>query len=214
MKKINLKNNTKTTRLSCLILSVLLIASVAKAQDNQQNQGIQDKVYPTVKLNGPRFGFTYISPGLIAGQIRGAQDPNNTNTNGTTITQFGWQFEWRYFTLPSGVCGLVEFVPLIGGLDQGLFLPSCNLLVGVRSRDGLEFGFGPNLSIAGVGFVFAAGTNIKIDQVNFPINIAFVPSYKKSVTTYDNNPPYATHTVTEDLGARISLIIGFNARKR
>ncbi len=204
----------KTVRFTCLILSFLLLAFIAKAQDNQDNQGIQDKIYPTVKLNGPRIGLTYISPGLIAGQIRSAQDPNSNNNSGTTITQFGWQFEWRYFTLQSGVCGLVEFVPLIGGLDQGLFLPSCNLLIGIRDRNGFEFGFGPNVSIAGVGFVFAAGTNIKIDQVNFPINIAFVPSYKKTVTVYDNGPLYTPpHTVTEDLGARISLVIGFNARK-
>jgi hypothetical protein len=108
-----------------------------------------------------------------------------------TITQFGWQFETRYFTLKSGTSGLVEGVILIGGIEQGLFLPSGSLLIGLRNPNGLEFGFGPNLSLSGVGFVFAGGVTFHSENINFPVNLALVPSSD---------------------GLRLSLLFGFNAR--
>ncbi|MEJ7659823.1 MAG: hypothetical protein WKG07_09440 [Hymenobacter sp.] len=48
------------------------------------------------------------------------------------LTQFGWQFESRLFQLPNGVSGLVELVPLVGGLEQGHFIPSVSGLLGLR----------------------------------------------------------------------------------
>src|SRR3954467_9440515 len=106
----------------------------------------------------------------------------------TCFTQFGWQFEKRLFTLANGVSGVVEFVPLIGGLDMGKFIPSASVLLGARLKNGIEFGAGPNLAIyngpditggtstsANFGVVFATGFSVKSGKVNFPINIAFVP---------------------------------------
>lgn len=109
------------------------------------------------------------------------------------MTQFGWQFETRYFTLPNGTCGLVEGVILAGGLEQGKFLPSGSLLIGIRNAKGMEFGFGPNLSYSGARFVFAIGTTLKSSNVFFPINLAIVPAAD---------------------GVRISLLTGFNARSK
>lgn len=139
-----------------------------------------------LKLSGPRFGATYIRPGELANELK------NEYGAEPLITQFGWQFETQYFVLPNGVSGLVEFIGLIGGLEQNLFLPSLTFLVGIRGKNGLELGFGPNLSLAGAAFVFAAGANYRVGQLNIPVNLAFVPSTK---------------------GSRISLLIGFNARK-
>lgn len=140
-----------------------------------------------VKLSGPRVGLTYITPGALAAGLK-----ENFNAD-PILTQFGWQFETRYFALPNGVAGLVEFIALVGGLEQNLFLPSLSFLIGLRNANGLEFGFGPNLSLAGAAFVLAVGTNFKSGQLNIPVNVAVVPSSD---------------------GARVSLLLGFNASTR
>jgi hypothetical protein len=141
-----------------------------------------DKV---LKLTGPRVGATYFTNGKV--------DFSGFDNTNPLISQFGWQFETRYFTLKNGTQGLIEFVGLIGGMDQGLFLPSANVLIGVRDAKGFEFGFGPSLSVGGAAFVLAAGMSFRTENVYIPVNLAFTASPK--------NP-------------RISLLVGFNGRKR
>jgi len=147
-----------------------------------------ERVYQDrLKLSGPRLGFTILSQGTV--------NRFNDNLDGEIypfITQFGWQFETRIFTLDNGVSGLFEIVPLIGGLEQGLFLPSLSALIGIRGRTGFEFGLGPNISLAGAGLVFAVGANFQTQGINFPVNLALAPS---------------------QYGSRVSLLIGFNSSK-
>jgi len=138
-----------------------------------------------IHLGGPRIGVTYIGPGEIADKLK-----NDFNAT-PFLTQFGWQFETRYFTLPSGEAGLLEAVVMVGGLEQNLFLPSGTFLIGYRSANGIEFGAGPNLSISGAAIAIAGGFNLKTEGINFPINVALIPSSK---------------------GIRFTLTMGFNAR--
>ena len=141
-----------------------------------------------VHLDGPRVGFTVLTAGPLN---RGRQDLSDLNP---FLTQFGWQFETRLFRLPNGVSGLAEFVPLVGGLEQGKFIPSVSGILGIRGPKGFEFGLGPNLTPIGASIVLAMGTSIRTDSsLNFPINLAVVPG---------------------NGGARISLLMGFNARHR
>jgi hypothetical protein len=88
---------------------------------------------------------------------------------------------------------VTEWVALMGGLDQGVALPSVSWLVGVRGRDGAEFGLGPNVTPAGVAIVFAAGMTFRTRAFNVPVNVAVVPS--KS-------------------GTRVSIMTGFSLRRR
>ena len=138
-----------------------------------------------VKLSGPRLGVAYISPGRAATQLK---EEFNAQP---FLSLFGWQFETQFFTLPSGTTGIIEFVPLIGGLEQGLFLPTASMLVGMRGASGIEFGVGPNLSLSGAAMVFAAGINVKSAEINFPVNFAVVAS---------------------PAGLRYSILVGFNMR--
>ena len=140
-----------------------------------------------IHLDGPRVGMTLLSKGVVN---RARERGNDINP---FLTQFGWQFETRLFRLPNGVSGLVEFVPLVGGLEQGKFLPSISGLLGVRGAKGLEFGVGPNLTPLGTGIVLAVGTSVQSGGINFPINLAVAPSSS---------------------GMRVSLLMGFNARHR
>lgn len=127
------------------------------------------------KLAGPRFGFTYLTDGSLMYNLNDL--PNVSNAN-PIIAQFGWQFE-RQFMNTGQTAGIVEFIPLIGGFEQGLFLPSFSTLVGIRNNNGFEFAIGPNVSLSGIGMVLGTGFNIKSGNINFPINIAYVPSVNK-----------------------------------
>ncbi|MDU0369749.1 hypothetical protein ACFPAF_05030 [Hymenobacter endophyticus] len=148
--------------------------------------GDEAPAYEDIHLSGPRLGFT-----LLAG---GVADKANRELNvNPFLTQFGWQFETRIFRMPNGTSGLLEIVPLIGGLEQGQFLPSLNALIGIRGPKGLEFGLGPNVSPAGAHIALAVGTSFRSNGINFPVNFAVVPG---------------------DGGARFSLLFGFNSRTR
>ena len=158
--------------------------TVPTVSNTDPNDAILDEV---IHLDGPRLGFTLLSQGVV----------NKAHDNGVDITpfitQFGWQFENRLFRLPNGVSGLVELVPLVGGLEQGQFLPSVSGLLGVRGRKGFEFGMGPNVTPLGASLVLAMGTSIRSYGINFPINLAVVPGKD---------------------GTRVSLLFGFNSRHR
>ena len=109
----------------------------------------------TVNLSGPRFGMTALSPGVVAELER-----RSINV-GSNITQFGWQFEKAFYAKGSGLAAVNEWVMLLGGLEQGHVLPSLSWLVGMRTREGAEFGVGPNVTPAGVALVVAAGVTVR-----------------------------------------------------
>jgi hypothetical protein len=178
------------------------------------NQKTKDKdddemLAPSKRYGGPRIGLTYIDKGTTRENIA---DAFNRSDITPFVSQFGWQFETRVFTLESGGAGLVEFVPLIGGLEQGLFLPSANLLFGFRAANGVEFGVGPSGSLAGVGIVMALGASFKVGKVTFPFNVAFSPNIKKIIEVYDP-ATQSNKESTSNSGLRLSLFIGFNSRK-
>lgn len=148
--------------------------------------GDEPPAYEGIRLNGPRLGFTVLTGGVATRADR------ELGVN-PFLTQFGWQFETRIFRMPNGTAGLLEIVPLIGGLEQGKFLPSLNALIGIRGPKGVEFGLGPNLSPAGANIALAVGTSFRSNGINFPVNFAVVPGGG---------------------GARFSLLFGFNSRTR
>jgi hypothetical protein len=175
------------------LVGVMLLCSLSFAQSDTSKRTFKPipvsnaRIVKPIELAGPRVGLTYVFPGKTA------DDLNNDLGVTPFFTQFGWQFEHQYFALDNGVAGLVEFVGLIGGLEQGKFLPSASVLIGVRGAQGGEFAFGPNLSLTGAGFVFAVGHTYKVGSLNFPVNFAVVPSTN---------------------GFRASALMGFNAQTR
>ena len=66
-------------------------------------------------------------------------------------------------------------------------------MVGVRTRDGAEFGIGPNITPAGTALVFATGMTFRAGALNVPVNVAVVPS---------------------KAGTRVSVLSGFSLRRR
>jgi hypothetical protein len=140
----------------------------------------------TIDLAGPRFGVTMLPDGVID-KLR-----EKDIQVGASISQFGWQFEKQFYSKKDGPTFLNEWVALIGGLDQGVVIPSVSWLVGLRTKEGAEFGIGPNVTPAGVALAVSAGVTFRAGMLNVPMNFAVVPS--KS-------------------GTRFSVLTGFTLRR-
>lgn len=96
-------------------------------------------------LDGPRMGVTVFTD-RTASIIRAPKSQGGFDA-APVMFQFGYQFEKQYFA--SGQFqALFECVPVITGLDQGIFIPSVTLMNGMRmNRMGWEVGFGPTFSL-------------------------------------------------------------------
>jgi hypothetical protein len=141
----------------------------------------------TVNLSGPRLGFTVLSDGVVE------KLAERQIAVGSSISQFGWQFERQFYTKETGgVAAITEWVVLVGGLEQGVAIPSLNWLVGLRTGQGAEFGVGPNLTPAGVALAISAGVTFRAGVVNVPMNFAVVPT---------------------KAGMRVSMLTGFTLRR-
>ena len=161
-----------------------LLATAAPVWAQDLPRGVTD----VVDMSGPRVGFTVLNQKSVDTLLE-----RRDITVRPLITQFGWQFERRLYTNGDGVTMLTEWIPLVSGLDQGVALPSLNWLVGIRTASGTEFGIGPNVTPLGVGLVAAAGVTVKAGALHVPFNFAIATSRS---------------------GARISVMTGFNVRKR
>jgi hypothetical protein len=159
-------------------------------------------------FSGPRVGVTYMTPGSM---IDNLQEWDNVGEIRPYFFQFGWQYETRFMDV-GGTAGIVELIGLVGGFEQGLFLPSVSSLIGLRTSKGFEFALGPNVSLAGAGMVFGAGFNFKKGGINFPVNIAFVPGRSKRESSRDEMTGLEDVQFV-DTGHRISIVVGFNASK-
>ena len=166
---------------------VIVVGSVIVAS-SEANAQVAQRPPETLSLSGPRVGVTFLSDDVRAT----LRDDAHTDV-GFAISQFGWQKEKRFLSSPDGFTGVTEFVLLFGGLDQGVVLPSFNWLIGARTAKGIEFAAGPNLTPAGLAVAIAGGVTFQTGNLNIPVNFAVVPS--KS-------------------GARISMLVGFNGRRR
>lgn len=161
--------------------SIVLLATIATTSLEAQQPS---ELVRQVKRSGPRFGLTWLGGGIV--------DTLRSQRNidiAPVITQFGWQFERQFASLESGPVALNEFILLIGGLDQGAFLPSVSWLVGIRTPNNFEVGVGPNANPAGVALAFSGGYTFKAGALAVPLNVALVPS---------------------KYGMRVSVLTGFN----
>jgi hypothetical protein len=173
-----------------LFVALVIVSPVVVSPAAAQSAAPASQQPPaTMSLSGPRVGMTILGPDVV-GRLRNDFDGNIRI--GQVISQFGWQKEKRFYANPDGLTGVSEFVFLIGGVEQGLFIPSLNWLTGVRTSKGVEFAVGPNLSPFGAGIAAATGVTFRKGDLNFPINFAAVRSQG---------------------GVRVSVLAGFNARR-
>ena len=170
------------------------------------------------KLSGPRIGMTFITEGSTADFLHKGfdylDDENNKlgETGSAFTTQYGWQWESRFADGGGDVVGIVEWVALVAGMEQGKFLPSITSVIGARTSNGFELGVGPSLSLSGVGMVFAIGKNFSSGSLNLPVNLVIMPGKSVDGSWY-NQIDGSYNDYTYSSGARISLMVGFNLAK-
>lgn len=164
----------------------VVVAGLLVGSSNALAQGSQQRPPDIINLSGPRLGMTVLDPGVREKLADLGADV------GPVISQFGWQKEKKFLSSPDGFTGVTEFVFLLGGMDQGVVLPSFSWLVGARTAKGIEFAAGPNVTAAGISMAVAAGVTFQAGNLNIPVNLAIVPS--KS-------------------GTRVSMLVGFNGRR-
>jgi hypothetical protein len=120
--------------------------------------------------SGPRIGLTF---GTGSAQ-RGMED----NGLGAVVSQFGWHFEHQVVPLGGGPQLITEVVPLLGGAEYGKLLPSVTVAIGIRTKEGFEFGMGPSLTLmnsagrSGMGLVIAVGQSIDYSGISIPLDLA------------------------------------------
>lgn len=120
---------------------------IEKSLSNKESyeSAINNPYYQTLSLSGPRMGYTFFT-GETAATIK--QDKNVGGYDGyPAFFQMGYQFEQQYLNEGKWQA-LFEFIPLVSGLDQGLFIPSFTVMNGIRSnKNGLEFAVGPSINL-------------------------------------------------------------------
>jgi len=128
-------------------------------------------------LSGPRLGLTIVHG---KGELVNSMKRNDMDR---LLSQFGWHFEYQ--VSPSSMIGpsfVIQFVPLVGGVEYGKLVPSFTTAFGIRFPSGYEFGMGPNLvvskdsydeTIISSSLVVAAGFSINYGGVSIPLNLAY-----------------------------------------
>lgn len=164
--------------LSCATLSLVWSQPVTQAAP-------EAIAFSRRSLGGPRLGFT-----LIPGNSELARRVKEEGLS-PIISQFGWHFEKRVVAGADGPAFVIEFVPLIGGVEYGKPLGSLSLMFGIRMPSGYEFGVGPNLILASEsksGLIIAVGKTFDVQGVSIPINLAYA---------------------TSPVGARMAFLVGY-----
>jgi len=145
-------------------------ATGAAAQADTIPESMRARVLPRQHLSGPRFGFTTFT-GDVADQRRYIG-------KSALMSQFGWQFETQLVSTRSGNRALMEWVVLVGGVEQDELNLSLSWLAGYRLPNGVEFGVGPNVSVRKEGgdpttsMVIAGGATLPFGELYVPLNLA------------------------------------------
>jgi len=189
-------------RLLLILLVLTAFQSSAQIQYSSTNAANYDS--QVQKNAGPRFGLTYITNGKLTKELE------KEGVTSNLISQFGYQFE-KQIVGNDEIAGIVEGILFIGGLDQGLFLPSVSGMFGVRNKAAWELAVGPNLSVNGAAMVVGFGKSFNFGNINIPVNIAWVPSNSRKNDYVDNEGN--TITETEKSGHRFTITVGFNMAK-
>lgn len=186
-------------------------------------------------LSGPRMGLTVFTgePATIlsAHRSEGGYDAM------PAMFQFGYQFEQQYLN-EGNFQALFEFIPLISGLDQGMFIPSLTIMNGIRNnQNGWEFAFGPTLSVVRKADVYNVDGHWhlesewkEVDSTNTPVpipyfverrfdsrgelslNSGFVFAFGRTFKSGKLNIPVNAYIIPSRNGMRFGASFGFNAK--
>ncbi len=161
----------KMTMLMVLTALIMPLAGTAVAVTYEEGPHVT-----TRNMGGPRFGMTYV---LGTSQLTEELDHHEM---GRVISQFGWHFEHQVVPVGGGPQFVIEFVPMLAGVEYGKVIPSFTLAMGLRTPGGFEFGMGPNLTFskttldaveARTSLILVVGKSFNYGGVSIPVNLAY-----------------------------------------
>lgn len=186
----------------------------------------------TVNMSGPRFGAVMLTG--QASKVMKDKESQGGFAGYPAMFQFGYQFEKQYLS-QGNLQALFEFLPMITGLDQGMFIPSITILHGLRnSKNGMEFAFGPTVRVGKVAegyydnngvwhlkseWNYLSGTNPnslmkRMDsRGEFVLESGFVFAVGFTLKSGNLNIPLNTFVMPSKDGVRFGASFGFNAKK-
>lgn len=165
----------------------LLMARVTS--ENDYENLLNDPTDRILIAEGPRMGVGFVT-GEVATILTSDREVGGFGQALPMSSQFGYQFEKSYITT-GNFQALVEFIPMVSGLENNRFIPNITILNGLRSNNhGWEFAFGPTIDVSKTlngkldsrgdytissALVFSVGKTIKSGEMNFPINAYVIP---------------------------------------
>jgi hypothetical protein len=162
--------NNQTINIILVFLFALTCTATAQFDRNDEMTNFYER-----NLSGPRLGITFIpGSGELATKL-------NEMGIGSSLSQFGWHFEWQVVPKYQGPSFVIELIPLIAGVEYGKVVPTVTLAMGIRLPSGFEFGMGPNVLFGGEkgvnpALVVAVGKSFNYSGVSIPINLVLTTS--------------------------------------
>lgn len=185
-----------------------------------------------LRSDGPRMGATMFT-GETARILKSSANKGGFEVE-PMMFQFGYQFEKQYLN-EGNFQALFEFIPMVTGLDQGLFIPSITIMNGMRNnKSGWEFAFGPTFSVVTKSRGYYANDTqtwtLVQDSVQIPANAdvmtrldsrgessiqaGFIFACGKTFKSGRLNIPVNAYIIPNNKGLRAGVSFGFNARDR
>jgi hypothetical protein len=187
-----------------------------------------------LNCSGPRMGVTFIT-GDAAKIMKAPKSAGGFDAY-PVLYQFGYQWEVQYLN-EGNFQGLFEFVPLVAGLEQGMFVPSFTVLNGLRdNKNGWEFAFGPTFTINRKAEGYYDNGNWILHENTFSyydtvpdnhtyvsrldsrghvrISTGFVFAFGKTIKSGSLNLPINIFLNPNKDGLRFGISVGYNAKKR
>ena len=186
---------------------------------------------PHLSLSGPRMGVSFLT-GENASIFKAGKE-NGGFDSYPFFFQFGYQFEKQYLN-EGNFQALFEFIPMISGMDQGLLIPSLTIMNGLRWKNGVEFAFGPTVSLTKMaeGYYDGSGnwklnssyldtipnqfpTETRLDSRGDPaLKTGFIFALGYTYSTKTLNIPVNAYVVPSIKGVRFGVSFGYNSRKK
>jgi len=154
------------SRPTFILLGVILISGIVPAPAKEIEIPL---AFDRRNMSGPRFGVTYVGGEGELYQSLERQDI------GRVISQFGWHFERQVIPDGGGPQFVIQFVPMIAGVEYGKFVPGATLAMGIRMPRGWEFGMGPNI----------VATKDEFDAIKARISLLFGYAIGKTTKTVE-----------------------------
>lgn len=198
-----------------------------------QESSVNNPHEQRLNLNGPRFGCVAIIGSdrkiIMSSKANGGFDAF------PLMFQFGYQYEQQYLN-QGKLQALFEFIPMMTGLEQGMFIPSFTILHGLRnSSNGFEFAFGPSLRLVkeAQGFYASDGdwhlsnewnnyhsdipavTQSRLDsRGSVKLDASFVFALGFTMKSGDLNIPINAYVVPGKDSFRVGASFGFNGKAK